>query len=244
MAGNAMLAMNKSWTGGLLARMYALDYLLDQLVRIAPYLESQPAAHLWRAGQAGLTDYNTWPVAALLYPHLPPDMAVALKTWLTETVIPAAAVAVADPPRYAFISTIALAKPMLPASDWAAAFKQAEAVASQLDSPVFRSRAWLKLTPHFAGQAQYLALRQALNELETIPDISYRQQELFRLLPQLAAQPGPQDPFACVRLLRLAAALNRPELLKVLRLLGPVLRRLGAGQPVAQAVEQIALYFA
>jgi hypothetical protein len=239
----AMLDMNKSWRGGPRSGMYALDYFLDQLGRMVPHLEPEMAAHIWQTAQNGLVAYNTWPVAALLYPQLPIGIAAEVKSHLVDTLtspIPRSD----DPFYYAVISTTTHFKAALTKPQWATAFKEAQALASQMEAPVFRARALLKLMPHFAGQEQYLVLRDTLNVLEAIPDVSNRQLELFRLLGQLAGQAIPQEAFMSVRALRIATALNRPEMLKTLRLLAPSLERMEVGADVAQAVDEIGAYFA
>lgn len=246
---NAMLAMNKSWRHSATSSMYALDYFLEQLGRIVPHLEPEMADHIWQTSQKNLAGHDTWPVAALLYPQLSPALAAEVNTWLAETV---ASSAPNDAPHiYALVSAIALSKSILNKTQWDAAFKAGQALTSQLQKPVFRTRAWLKLLPHFTGEPYYLTLRDTLNTLESIPDVSYRQQELFRLIRHVAYAEMHHSQFTTrnssfmsVRILRLAAALNRFELLKALRILAPVFANAGVGPPAAQAVAEAGKYFA
>jgi hypothetical protein len=239
----AMLAMNDSWRRSATSSMYALDYFLAQLARITPHLEPELAAGIWQKAEAHLSPQDTWPVAALLCPQLPPAQATEVKNKLTA-VLTAPLTVTEGPLVYALISAIALSQDILSQDQWDTALQEAERLTSLLEKPVFRARAWFKLLPHFNGEARYLALRETLNTLEAIPDVSYRQQELFDLIPQLTAQTITPEAFVCVRLLRIAANLNRVELLEALRHLSPLLTQLETGPDVAQSVAKIGGYFA
>ncbi len=238
----SMLAMNDSWRRSATSSMYALDYFLGQLARMIPHLEPEQAADIWPKAEAHLSTQDTWPVAALLYPCLPPAQATEVKNKLTA-ILTAPLTVTEGPLVYGLISAIVLSRDILSQSQWATALQEAERLTSLLEKPVFRARAWFKLLPHFSGEARYLALRETLNTLEAIPDVSYRQQELFDLIPQLTAQTITQEAFVCVRLLRIAANLNRVELLEALRHLSPLLTQLEARPDVAQSVAKIGDYF-